>query len=406
VKAYLAALEGLIQPVRAADYPPSLEPMRALLAELGDPAAAVPAVVVAGSSGKGTTCTRLAGLLRANGRHVGLYTSPHLHSFRERFVIDDTLIAMDAFSAGAEMIRAAAARLGGRYSTFEQATALALWWFAEQAVDVAVLEVGVGGRFDAVNTVEPVLSVITRIELEHVAMLGGSLESIAWHKAGILRAGCPALTIEQDAAALDVLRAEAEHTGADLRMIPGTLDDLAAAAAAHFGATSSALPITRPPGRLEVVTQGDLRFLIDGGHTPGAGRALADAITQLVGPDAAVRLVIGLLRDKDWRAYLHPLDRPGWHIDLTTAPGHRAAPSDQLAAALGDPAARVTRTPVLTDALAAARVAPADLVVIGGSLRMAAAAREYLGLLPESLLAEARATRALFEGDDYLSRLG
>lgn len=412
---YLDALSALIQPVRAESYPPTLEPMQRLLANLGDPQKTYPTVVVAGSTGKGMTCARLAARLRAAGLRVGLYTSPHLHSFRERFRIDGAEITPEAFAALATEVRTAQAGLGRR-STFESATALALTWFARREVDIAVLEVGLGGRFDAVNAAPNRLALITRLELEHAAMLGGTLESIAWHKAGVIAPGGVALTVRQDPRAFAVLRDEAAARGARLTVVPGDplaspagLDGLVAAAVETLadllpdGEAPPAPIDSALPGRLEEVVLGDKSFLIDGGHTALAAHSLASAIHAVGGP---VRLVVGMLADKDAGAYLRAFDSAQYEIVLTTAPGHRAADPEMLRAAAGLTAARVTVTAALDEALAAALNAPERQIVIAGSLRMAAAAREYLGLLPEPLLVEARATRALFEGSGYLARLG
>jgi dihydrofolate synthase / folylpolyglutamate synthase len=227
---YFALLRRLSQPIRAAALPQTLAHVTRLLNALGSPQTRFPSVVVAGSTGKGSTCLRLADYLSITGRKVGLYTSPHLHSFRERMVIvepfaGDTLqrlqphrISQAEFVEHAHAVLAAEDVLDTRYSTFESATALALLWLAHQKVDIAVLEVGIGGRFDAVNAVANTLAIFTPIEAEHIAMLGGSLESVAWHKAGIIQPDRWAITVPQSPEVMAVLEREAAEKNATLQV--------------------------------------------------------------------------------------------------------------------------------------------------------------------------------------------
>ncbi|MGQ9909844.1 MAG: bifunctional folylpolyglutamate synthase/dihydrofolate synthase [Candidatus Flexifilum sp.] len=396
LRAYLAALDRLIQPIPAAALPTDLEPLRALLAALGDPQRHVRAIAIAGSTGKGSTAWRLAHQLP--GR-IGLYLSPHLHSFRERIRLAGNPIPRDDFSALAERVRAAADRTGVTPSTFEATTALAYLYFAEQRVDRAVMEIGLGGRFDAVNVAAAPLALIAPIELEHAAMLGGTLEAIAWHKAGIIPPGGIALTVPQDPVVQGVLEAEARRQHAHLLIT----DDLAAAAHAVLGSVPIARAAPPFPGRLEPVERQrnglQQTIVIDGGHTPGAARyvrarALADAPTG--------RVLIGMLRDKDAAGFLHEFDRPGWTVELVSLPGARGLDAHELAAAY---AFRAARPEVGTSVEAGLDRAEEPLIVVTGSLRLAAAAREHLGLLDADLLAEARATRALFDGPSYRQRL-
>jgi dihydrofolate synthase/folylpolyglutamate synthase len=420
MSAYLEALNHLCQPVRRGDYPATLRPMHDLMAVLGSPQHDLRAVVVTGSTGKGTTCYQIARLLRGSGLNVGLYTSPHLHSFRERFVFNDQIISEEDFVAGAEVVAAAARRLGHSYSTFEQATALALWWFARQKPDVVVLEIGLGGRWDAVNVVDNSLAVFTRIESEHAAMLGGSLKSVAWHKAGIIKPGGQAVTVKQDTEVFMILNAEARLKLARLHLTGGRnlphdkVEGLLPLAAWQNllergiiprRAFQSGIQFGTLPGRLEQVTLDGHRVMIDGGHTPEAARYLHAEIIRLTGLNTPVRLIIGLLEDKDARAYLETFDSPRFHIVLTRAPGHRAAAPEMLLARNPFCYAMVEIVPDLNRALEQAYTSPEGLVVVAGSLRTAAIARESYGLLPSAALDEARATRSLFDGTAYLSKL-
>lgn len=408
--AYLQALDSICQPIRARSYPQSLHPLFQLLDALGSPHRQLRAVVVAGSTGKGTTCLQIAQFLRPMGFTVGLYTSPHLHSFRERFVIDASMITEEAFVQGAKTVNAAAASLGQRYSTFEQATALAFWWFAQRKPDWMVLEIGLGGRFDGVNTVENQLAVFTPIENEHAAMLGGSLQSIAWHKAGIIQPGGHAVTATQTAEVMTILRQEADEKNARLEVADGAL----ARAACHNLSVRGLIPplsadanfaFRNLPGRLEQVKVGGRLILIDGGHTPAAARHLRQEVERLAGPSQQVRLIVGMLQDKSAHDYLAQFDTPRYEILLTRAPSQRAATLQYLMGQANLNKARLRITESFEAAFALALDETAPLVVIAGSLRLAAAAREAIGLLDSEALAEAQATRRIFEGEDYLARL-
>ena len=408
---YLEALNRLCQPIRKVDWDFNLRPMRELLAAMGNPQQNLRAVVVTGSSGKGSTCAGMAHLLRANGRTVGLYTSPHLHSFRERFVFNGERISFDDFVAGAEIVQQAASQIEHRFSTFENATALALWWFARQTPDIVVLETGLGGRFDAVNVVENKLALFTHIEAEHAALLGGSLDSVAWHKAGIIRPSGQAISVAQSLPVATILRHEAETQQANLSFVEDTaLVVTACQTLAELGLVpplrvESAGDVSLLPGRLEQVTVAGRRVLIDGGHTPEAGRYLYNEIIHLCGATAPVQMVIGLLDDKNAAGYLKTFDSPRFHITLTRAPGHRGADPGSLVAQGIFRQAQVTVEPSLSAALAEVHEGSQNLFVVAGSLRMAAIARETYGLLDANELAEARATRAIFEGEGYLGKL-
>jgi dihydrofolate synthase/folylpolyglutamate synthase len=429
-EAYYAALAALIQPRTATTLPDSLEPVRALLAALGVQQPPFPAVVVAGSTGKGTNALRLAAGLASGGLRVGLYTSPHLHSFRERFALlapgfqpplaahltlqaglelalTTALITPAAFTTHAQAVARAASGLGFSPSTFESATALALRWFAAQGVDVAVCEIGLGGRFDAVNAVAHRLALIGPIELEHAAMLGGTLERIAWHKAGVIPPDGAAFVLRPESELVRaVFEREAQQAGAALTFTDDPagagLDWFRARGVVEPGAASAAgLAL---PGRLERVQAGAREVIIDGGHTPLAARRLAAALQPALAKGA--RVIVGMLTDKDASAYVRELDVPGVTLVLTRAPAERARAAAELAATVRAQHAQVQVEPSFDAALDTALHAPEGTLAVAGSLRMAAAAREALGLLDGAALDEARRTRALFEGPAYRAKWG
>ena len=321
-------------------------------------------------------------------------------------MVDSTPITYDSFIRGVAAVQQAEQNLSDTYSTFELATALALWWFREQGVQQAVLEIGIGGRLDAVNAVANRLAVLMPIEMEHAAMLGGSLSSIASHKAGIIQPNSLALSVEQVPEVATVIRAEAQAKQASLKFVP--VNDLVKTALEYvgvpFSASNSRLPV-QLPGRLEVIERGSQSIVIDGAHTARSAERLRAFVDERFGNSVPIRVIAGILRDKSPSAVLSPLDDPRFRIILTTAPGHRAVPAEKLQSSANLSHASVEAIPSLESALASIASAPEAVQMVMGSLRMAAVARESLGLLSPEELAEAQATRALFEGESYMGRL-
>ncbi|MFK7883326.1 MAG: folylpolyglutamate synthase/dihydrofolate synthase family protein [Phycisphaerales bacterium] len=196
--------------------------MRALMAALGDPQSALQVVHVAGSKGKGSTCEMVASCLEASGYTTGLFTSPHLIDVRERVRLGGENVSEAIFDAGLSCVRDAADRIESEHGActyFEILTAVGLLIFAEQAVDVAVLEVGLGGRMDCTNVVNPLVVGLASIQLEHTQILGDSLEQIATEKAGIMKPGVIAVTVPQEDSVIEVFRQKAVEVGAQLRVL-------------------------------------------------------------------------------------------------------------------------------------------------------------------------------------------
>ena len=200
----------------------------ALLQKLGRPAldGAVKIVHIAGTNGKGTTSALCDAMLRAGGARVGLFTSPHLHSFRERIRVDGKLVSREAVVAAVREVRAAVDTLdgGGGASPFEKLTAAALVCFKNSGVEWAVLETGLGGRWDCTNHCAPSVCGVTKIGLDHMNVLGSTVEAIAGEKAGIIKAGVAAFAAPQEEAALAVLRAAATKVGTTLRVVGSAAD--------------------------------------------------------------------------------------------------------------------------------------------------------------------------------------
>ena len=388
---------------------PGLERIETLLEALGRPEQRYALVQVGGTNGKGSVAALVAACLRAAGRRVGLYTSPHLVSFRERIRVDGEAIPEDAVVDGVEALGTLVARLDA--SMFEATTAMALDHFAREAVDVAVLEVGLGGRLDATTVGVPAATVIARIDLDHQAVLGSTLAAIAREKAAIIRAGL-AIAAAQDDAATDVLVARAAEAGVELLLegrdlavsvesrrpdaqwldcrgpgwriarlelgLAGTYQPsnalLAVAAAQALGvaepAVRAGLARARWPGRFDVRRTGHRWLVLDGAHNPAGARALAASLAEYF-PGADLTLVVGILRDKDARGILAPLVPLARRLILTASSNPRAADPEALRGALppGAPEPEVARSS--DEALALVAGSPrTPIVCVAGSLSL------------------------------------
>ena len=382
-----------------------------LLDLLGAPDRRLPIVLVAGTKGKGSTAALLASLLAVSGVRAGLYTKPHLQSYRERIRVDGVIISTAALDDGIDRLRSpvrAMRRLipmAGQPTTFELTTALALAHFAATRCTVAVVEVGLGGRFDATNATDPHVSVITPISHDHMRELGTALRQIASEKAGVLRPGRIALVARQDAAVDAVLSKAARSVAAELREISplsatvtkryglalrgahqrqnAALAIAASRALAEHGvpfrekAIGRGLRQLRWPGRFEVVP-GTLPVVLDGAHNDGSAEAFAVAIRAEVGQ--RVRLIIGMMRDKDARAVVRALAPIASAIYVTRPDSPRAADPAAIARLFHRVPARVFDD--LASALGAARADAriSETLCVTGSLALVGQARDLLGL--------------------------
>ena len=318
-----------------------LERIARVLDALGSPQAQLRFVHVAGTNGKGSTCAMIASALRAAGRRTGLFTSPHLAEPTERIRIDGRNVSAERFSAAFDRVHRVVEQLIADHAIdlhttyFETVTAMAMVIFAEEAVDVVVLEVGLGGRLDATNVVMPELCVITPVDFDHEAFLGRSLEEIAGEKAGILKAGVPAVFARQRpeaAAVLDLRAAQLSIPVARTEAWPVSEVELGPRGSRFLmsgerelritcplagehqveNAATAALALTRLgvservieegiagthwPGRLERVSEHP-EIIVDGAHNPAGARALAAYIERFYA-GRRVRLIYGAMRDK------------------------------------------------------------------------------------------------------------
>ncbi len=398
-----------------------LEPIREVLARLGHPERSSPRVLIGGTNGKGSTAATLSSIFRSAGILAGLHTSPHLIDVTERVRIGDEDVSPPALASALEAVfGAAGARPEVSLTYFEALTAAAEEAFRRAGCGVAVVEVGLGGRLDATNATEPVLSAVTSIDFDHMADLGETLEAIAREKAGIFRAGRPALVAASPPAA-GILRLEAERVGALFVDVPGRTrvsdrrDDEAgqsfvletsgaryeirtplrgahqatnvavAVVAAEFlsrdfpGLTEAAIragiAATRWPGRLERFRAGSKTVWLDGCHNPEGARTLAGFLEER---GATADILFGVMRDKDAAAIAAPLFAAARRVVLTVPESSRAASLDDLDRSLGALAARCDRSASPREGLDRLLAEPAGEVVVAGSLYLVGEVRRHL----------------------------
>ncbi len=428
-------LDGLINRERSTDYAYlrlDLRPIEALLDGIGRPQDGLSIVHVAGSKGKGSTCLFGEALLMALGERVGTFTSPHLESWTERFRVGGRPIDEATLARAVERVRPIVERLRigpqeTRPSFFDATAAVALLVFEEADVDRVMLEVGLGGRLDSTNVVAPVVTCITSIELEHTDKLGDTEALIAGEKAGILKAGVPAIVGHLRPEAMAVVEARARAVGAklvrlgadDAEAAPSDADRLVTrvgeaaldvelatpgrvakrnarlaiecvrALAVHDDAAiakaaASAFAVTRLPGRCEVLP-GDPRVVVDAAHTAESSRALAEVLSEM-SPDG-VEFVLSVSADKGVDDVLAPLLARADRVTVSRADPRRSMPSEALASRVVEVGRRLGRdveVDVVSDpreacVQARARLAPARMLCVAGSVYMAGIARSVLG---------------------------
>ncbi len=410
----------------------SVASVRALLSRLNDPHSGRKTVHITGSKGKGSTAAMIASILGHSGAHTALFSSPHLHSFTERIRLDGSPVSPEEFAAGLTAIRPAVeaeqASVHGDVSTFGVLTALFFWLARAQAkrVDWQVVEVGLGGSFDATNVFETVdVAVITPISLEHTAILGDTVEAIAHDKAGIVKPGTICVLAPQKSPEVaEVVRARCEEVGAKLidvaadyradvtekhvygqafrlrgprgvrtlrlqmlgrHQVDNALTAVAAVealrAAGHdIGerAITDGLARTKVPGRLEVMGQGPL-IVADGAHNGESAAALATALREYFEWKRCF-LVLGVTRDKDLRAIGFELANLAEMIVCCSFQNPRSKDPFEMIQEIGFLGPPAVAEPSVASAIdtALAHAGAEDLVCIAGSLYVAAEARERL----------------------------
>jgi dihydrofolate synthase / folylpolyglutamate synthase len=431
--------------VNTPSYKFDLAHMRVLLAALDNPERRFPAVLIAGTNGKGSTAATLASILQAAGLNTGLYTSPHLVRINERIRLNNVEISDDEFALVHDLIDRTAERMVSEAelpwhpSFFEMLTAMAFEYFYRRQVDIAVLEVGMGGRLDATNVVEPRISIITDISLDHQKFLGNTVTDIAREKAGIIRPGGVVVTLPQQPQANDVIGNTILDLGArgvnavpyvppvspaseeylvkgdkkpisryplqvmDKEILVETpligrhqLRNVALAIAAaeelsQQGFTISAEAIERGirethwPGRFQVIPSqdGSPEYVLDVAHNPDGAWALRSTLSAVYG-ERPFTLVFGAMQDKDVRQVAEILFPIAERVIVTRADNPRAASPEQIRAASGRVSVEREDAANVSSALARAKMLAraGGLVVVTGSIYIVGEAMRELGLRP------------------------
>ncbi|MBC7773358.1 MAG: bifunctional folylpolyglutamate synthase/dihydrofolate synthase [Pyrinomonadaceae bacterium] len=423
-----------------------LDRMRAIMNLLGNPHDAVKCIHVAGTKGKGSTCEMTATCLEACGYTVGTYTTPHLIDIRERIRVNRRLIPHAEFAGVAQKIADAAAKLPpeiGTPTSFELTTAMCFQYFADQAVDLAVIECGLGGRLDSTNVITPLVSAITSISLDHTQLLGQTVELIAREKAGIFKPGVPAVTVQHVPSVTAVLREVATDVGTPLQVVGEDIDfsfrhDAGSGRPRH--GEKSVPPVTRISlstrrssyehipvplkgehqaqncgltlaildkltergmdisetkvmqglervqlaGRMEMACESP-RILLDGAHNPESIKCLMKAIGSHIGYDSLV-VIFGCAADKDVRGILQQLSLGADKAIFTRAAGNaRAADPRELTRVYNDICGKGGQSADnFAEALKLAMraVGRGDLICVTGSFYLVGEAKKLLKELP------------------------
>jgi len=426
--AYLHSLTDY-EKTRIERYTPEtldLSRVERLLAAVGNPHTRFPAMHIAGTKGKGSTAALSEACLRAAGYRTGLYTSPHLHTFRERIRVDGQKIAREQVVALVEEIRLLIERMPG-VTTFEAVTAIGFLYFARAGVDMAIVEVGLGGRLDATNVLTPEVSVITSLSLDHTYLLGNTLAEIAYEKAGIIKQGVPVVSAPQRAEAIKVLEAISRERGAPLVQVgrdwdyePGSADldgqvfsvrriagggseldgeywlPLLGRHQLENGASAiAALDVLRQrgfcipaeavheglhnvhwPGRMEIISREPL-VVVDCAHNSYSAQALRSALEEWF-PNRRWVLIFGASADKDIAGALRALLPISEYVVVTRSDHPRAtAPvvlADVVASVGGGAEVSVNVRKAIRRGLAV--MGPDSGLLVTGSIFLVADARE------------------------------
>jgi dihydrofolate synthase/folylpolyglutamate synthase len=377
-----------------------------------------PAYHIAGTNGKGSTAAMLHGILSAQGYRAGLYTSPHLVSFTERIRVGREEISRDEVVEFAQLVETRAAEHGIQLTFFEFVTVMGLVYFAHKKIDVAVVEVGLGGRLDATNVVFPVAAVITTISKDHEAYLGHDLLSIAREKGGIIKSNAPVVcgSLPEEARALYQKLAAARGVPAyflgehfdvavkdegkfDYRGLEWSLNDVslalrgnfqrrnAAVALATLEAAANHFPVGKAavreglkqvswPGRLEVVSR-QPHVVLDGAHNEEGVLTLVQEMKALLG-GKKVKLLFGTMQDKSWDSMLRNLCAIASEVVLTRAPMERSAAPARLATAMGeDTPWNIVESPLQALRFLLDAAGPDDVILVTGSLYLLGEVRPY-----------------------------
>lgn len=397
-----------------------------LLHLLGNPHERLKAVHIAGTNGKGSTAATLASIMQKAGYKTGLYTSPHLVTFTERIRINGREIEESKVVELTDRIRfkiqdSEFKNELSKITFFEFTTAMAILYFMEEGVDIAVMETGMGGRLDATNVINPLVSLITNISIEHKEFLGDTIEAVAYEKAGIIKAGVPLVTGVAQPQAFQVIENVCSEKGAPLyRMgmdfsfqrkgkvifsyngIDEGFDDLTLNLTGSHQFSNASLAIASVellrrngftisneaiyegladvawPGRLETISERP-RIIIDGAHNPAGAEALTKAIADDLEFDRLF-LILGIMADKDIEGIMAPLAPLAYEVILSRPEYERASPATALLPTAKKYNSNSTAFETLKDAIdyARSRAAGDDIIIISGSLFTVGEARALL----------------------------
>jgi dihydrofolate synthase / folylpolyglutamate synthase len=399
-----------------------------LLRRLGNPQNTYKTVHIAGTKGKGSTCAMVASMLQACGYKVGLYTSPHLIDIRERIQINGHLIPYADFARLIRMTEPICHRIRPTPTFFDVLTAVALKYFAEQKVDIGVIETGLGGRLDSTNVITPEVTAITSISKDHMQQLGNTLAKIAAEKAGIFKPGVPAVSVVQDPEAEEVLRQVAQKVGAPLDITGKTIEFSYRFESSRMNGPQNRICLTTPlsrfehlpvpllgehqaincglalsiidrlkqrgmaisdakameglaktsiPGRMEMISQTP-RVIVDGAHNAASLDAVMKAIGQHVSYDSMV-VIFGCCGDKDVAGMLQRITSGADKVIFTRVNSVRSADPEELAARYVELYGKMAQVASsLEDALAIANraVTREDLICITGSFFLVGQAKK------------------------------
>ena len=367
---------------------PGLERIEKILTALGNPQEKYATVHVTGTNGKGSVSAMLAEILKADGRRVGLFTSPHLESYCERIRINGENITEAEFAEQIELVK----NCGIEATHFEVLTAAAFEYFRRAKVDVAVIEVGIGGLWDSTNVITPLVSVITNVALEHEKTLG-DLRGIARNKAGIIKAGVPCVT-GAVGEALEIIRAVAAEKNSALYEIPLSLTScpfslnlrggyqkfnaaVAIKAAEILGidekAIRAGLESVTWAGRFEEING----VILDGAHNPHGAAALRESLDEIY-PNGRRAWIFGALADKNFDAMAEILFRAGDFVIVTPPESERAATIEVLRGSLNSRGIENIGVAKIADAVEVLRNFDAEVKIVAGSLYLIGAARKFV----------------------------
>jgi dihydrofolate synthase/folylpolyglutamate synthase len=373
-----------------------LENIQCLIGDLHVDLAQSRVIHVAGTNGKGSVCAMIDAIARAQSYRTGLFTSPHLVTFRERIRVNGEMISEDAVATGLTKIRDLVREWNPHPTFFEVTTALALKHFADAKIDIVILETGLGGRLDATNAIQSDAAVITAIDLDHQKWLGETLEKIASEKAGIIKRGVPVVSGVQQKEAEVVLRKRAAECEAPLEIVTESYDASPLALRGVHQKQNAALAIAAlRAARIDIddvaIARGlisvdwparfqrfDERTIIDGAHNPGAARALTQTWREAFG-DQRATLILAVLSDKDLHGIVEALAPMSEFVLLPKIRSERATPPEQLAKILSaiSPSLPYSISESIADALDQARAKP-HLILLTGSLHFAGEALAHL----------------------------